>query len=50
MQSLAAAVPEGPAMQSEHQKLDVMVAKFTNSFCRRCRIFNCFAHTGSHTK
>ncbi|KAL0030931.1 hypothetical protein WJX79_001885 [Trebouxia sp. C0005] len=50
MQSLAAAVPEGPAIQSEHQKLDVMVAKFTKSFCRRCRIFNCFAHTGPHTK
>ncbi|KAL0022368.1 hypothetical protein WJX77_004927 [Trebouxia sp. C0004] len=50
MQSLAAVVLEGPAIQLEHEKLDVMVAKFTNSFCRRCRIFNCFAHTGPHTK
>lgn len=50
MQSLAAFVPQTPAMLSEDEKLDLMVANFTNAFCRRCRIFNCFAHTGPHIK
>ena len=50
MHVLAGFGPPAAAASSDNQKLDVMVANFTNAFCRRCRVFNCFSHKGPHTK
>ena len=50
MQAIASAAPAQSATVCDNQKLDVMVANFTNAFCRRCKVYNCFSHSGAHVK